>query len=452
LFQDHCVLYERSHEAGAPALTVLDRRHNNRPYRLVLPPEAASGKLQPGLNQDFAATVVRFSITSPILPDVTYECHLADRTLSELHRERLPGRPAFDPANRYACQRVLVPSSPGGEKGQEEEQEQEEVEKIPLTLAYRRDLQPGADTRHPVLLMGYGAYGVCLDVGFRPELLPLLERGWLLAFAHVRGGGEKGRRWHAQGKGAHKLKSLLDYVSCADWLVEQGWTGPGLIAAQGGSAGALVVAGAAHRRPELFGAMVLKAPFLDFRRTMTDPTLPLTVHEYDEWGDPRRSAGLGMDLISPYDTLPTEAPSFPPSLLLASLADDRVKGWEAAKYAAKARSMRLLGVGLCRRRHHHHHQQQQQQQQQQEHHHHHPEVLLRMEGDHGHEGPPTHAEMLQQAAFEQAFMLSRVGRGEPKGGSEGEGGRSSVLRAPRRRGGGRDRERYLLPVPPLAFW
>lgn len=448
LFKDFCVLYERSHATGAPTLRVFDRQPKNAsssPHRPTLPLEATAGKLQPGLNQDYRAERVRFSVTSPILPDVAYEYHMAARRLEELHRETLPGRPPVDPARRYRCQRVLVPSSSTGE-----------AETVPLTLAHRHDVQPGPGQAHPVLLLGYGAYGVCLSTGFRPELLPLLERGWVLAFAHVRGGGEKGRRWHAQGKGAHKVNSLLDYLGCADWLVEQGWTRPRRIAGHGASAGALVVAGAAHRRPELFGSLVLKVPFLDFRRTMTDPTLPLTVHEYDEWGDPREDPAVAARLaaLSPYDSLPAEARAFPPTLLLASLADDRVKGWEAAKYAAKARGVRLVpaaaaagqdgdacdggsggggGDG-------------------------HPEVLLRMERDRGHEAPLTHAEMLQEAAFEQAFMLTRMGvveegmaaaaaaaadGGEARSGRRGPGG----LR--RRGSSGR---RYLAPVPPLAFW
>ncbi len=449
LFQRFCVLYERSHEAGAPALTVLDRRDASlQPHRPVLPAETASGKLQPGLNQDYTASRVRFSATSPILPDVTYEYHLAERRLVELHRERLPGRPPLDPAGRYSCQRVLVPSSSSAALSSSGRLE---APTIPLTLAHRRDVQPGAgQLPHPVLLLGYGAYGVSLSVSFRPELLPLLERGWVLAFAHVRGGGEKGRRWHAQGKGPHKLNSLLDYLRCADWLVEEGWTRPGLIAGHGASAGALVVAGAAHRRPELFGSLVLKVPFLDLSRTMADPALPLTVHEYDEWGDPRDDPAVAARLaeLSPYDTLPPAAPCFPPTLLLASLADDRVKAWEAAKYAAKARRVRLLlpGPGPAGSGRH-------------------PEVLLRMEGDRGHEGPPSQAEMLQEAALEQAFVLTRMGLGVDRGtgvaggkeeGVTGGGNGDSGRRVPGRRrrgGGGRERrERCLPPVPPLVFY
>ena len=453
LFQGFCVLYTRSHATGAPALRVWDRRRpgdaavssaSSSPsspssHAPALPPAAAAGKLQPGLNQDYRAGRVRFSVTSPILPDVTYEYHMAARRLEELHRETLPGRPPLDPARRYECRRVLVPSSSGDGEG---ETATATTTTIPLTLAHRRDVQPAQQGQghHPVLLLGYGAYGICLSTGFHPELLPLLERGWVLAFAHVRGGGEKGRAWHAQGKGTHKLNSLRDYLCCADWLVAEGWTRPGRFAGHGASAGALVVAGAAHRRPELFGSLVLKVPFLDLHRTMTDPTLPLTVHEYDEWGDLRQDPAVAARLaaLSPYDTLPAEARAFPPTLLLASLADDRVKGWEAAKYAAKARGVRLVpGNGDARGGH--------------------PEVLLRMERDRGHEAPLTHAEVLQEAAFEQAFMLTRMGAGVPEEGDAGEDARTgwkSPGGPPRRRGSSNSSKgrRYLAPVPPLAFW
>lgn len=427
LFRGYCVLYERSHRAGAPTLRVLDRRYGcstgpiATAHRPTLPPAALVGKLQPGMNQDYDVSHVRFSISSPILPDVAYEYDMRTRRLQELYREQLPGRPPLDTdaTARYSCQRVLVPTG-----------EAENEVTIPLTLAHRRDVQPGPEQRHPVLLLGYGAYGVCLSVGYRPELLPLLDRGVVVAMAHVRGGGEKGRAWHAAGKGENKANSLLDYQHCADWLVEAGWTQPGLIAGYGASAGALVVAGAAHRRPELFGALVLKHSFLDLHRTMADPTLPLTVHEYDEWGDPRNAPAVAARLaaLSPYDTVPAEAPSFPPTLLLASLADDRVKGWEAAKYAAKAREMRCHSGGGG------------------------PEVLLRMEGDRGHEGPPSQAEMLMEAAFEQAFVLTRMGVvGLLDGGDDGP---KEVNRggARRRQQHQRGRGMCLPPVPPLAFW
>ncbi len=397
LFQDHCVLYDRLE--GIPSLHVLSRAFPASSHRPALPHEA-TGRLQLGLNQDYRAQAVRFSVSSPILPDVTYDFHMVTRQLTELHRETLRGRTPTS-SEDYQCQRVVVGDA-----------------KVPLTLAHRRAISPRVPA--PVLLQAYGAYGVSLDLGFRPELLPLLDRGWVVAFAHVRGGGEKGRRWHAQGKGMHKMNSVLDYLACVEWLVQEGWTQPGMLAGHGASAGALVVAGAVHRHPRLFGAMVLKVPFLDVLRTMTDPSLPLTVHEYDEWTggkDPRTDARVQAHLkaLSPYDSLHGVTAPLPPTLVLASLADHRVRYWEAAKYVAKLRD--VTGGKT--------------------------EVLLRMEGDRAHEAPAAQTDMLHEMAYEAAFMTTRLGldvkeRGEEKT-REGK-------RRPRRG------HQYLPEVPPLVFW
>eukprot|EP00624_Nannochloropsis_granulata_P004669 evm.model.NODE_33510_length_18588_cov_30.463848.4 len=448
LFHDHCVLYERLH--GTPSLRVIARHPSSSSscshlptssspfHRPVLPREVETGRLQPGLNQDYFADVVRFSLTSPILPEVTYEYNMKERQLIELHRETLRARPPAKKQQQqqqgYECQRHWVQSR------------HDEVQ-IPLTLAHKRDLLRPA----PVLLLAYGAYGVSLDLSFRPEILPLLDRGWVIAYAHVRGGGELGRRWHAYGKGAKKINSILDYLSCVEWAIERGWTRPGLLVGQGASAGALVVAGGIHRCPEVFGGMVLKVPFLDLTRTMTDPSLALTVHEYDEWTegrDPRmdREVEARLRELSPYDSLDLLLPStaagergggggkaLPPTLVIASLVDHRVRYWEAAKYAAKARGVREGERS--------------------------GEVLLRMEGDRAHESPMAQTDVLQEAAFEAAFMITRLGLEEKDEEGHGEGrveqgkgeGRG---RGARRRAGraARLKPRHLDKVPPLVFW
>lgn len=465
LFHDHCVLYGRV--GGVPALYALDRLHTTPSslpsppfssfHRLSLPSEAETGRLEPGLNQDYRAHALRFSLSSPIIPDVTYEYDLKTRYLREYHREILPSRPPL---------RVQGNSGSGAQEGQEAYECQRQWVKndddhmlIPLTVARRRGLKGPL----PTLLLAYGAYGVSLDLSFRPEVLALLNRGWAVAYAHVRGGGELGRWWHTQGKGRRKMNSVTDYLWCAEWLVRSGRSRPGWLVGHGSSAGALVVAGAVHRQPSLFGAMVLKVPFLDLARTMMDPALPLTVHEYEEWTDgtdPRREPALQamLQALSPYDSLGLlstpyadwrpessrgvadspgsekdscdlrsfECNSLPPTLLLASLADARVNYWEAAKYAAKARH--VCGMET--------------------------EVLLRMEGDRAHEGPIAQTEMLQEAAFEAAFMITRVGLTEgredvmQRGTAQNERRKGTVWR----RRAGYEISRRMGPVPPLVFW
>jgi oligopeptidase B len=307
---------------------------------------------------------VRFALTSPVLPRITFDYDMGQRALTVLQHEAMD-----DGQNgRYVCTHVLTPATP------------EHPISVPLTLAHKEGVD--LDGSNPVLLLGYGAYGVCVDVGFKVEYLPLLQRGWVLAFAHPRGGGELGRAWHQDGRGERKGNSIVDYLRCAEWLVEEGYAKKGRVAGYGGSAGGLLVAAAANRRPELFGAMVLKVPFLDIVRTMCDPTLPLTIHEFDEWGDPGSEAKVlqAMHAYSPYETLPGGGARYPDTLVLASLADDRVRYWEAAKWVAKARQACPSSL-----------------------------FLLRVEASRGHAGHATQSDMMYESAFEGAFLISALG-------------------------------------------
>lgn len=259
-----------------------------------------------------------------------------------------------------------------------------------------------------------------------------------------------GKKWHVQGTKIHKHNSIDDFLGCVDYLLKEKWTQKGYIVGQGASAGALTVAGAVHRRPDLFGAMLLKVPFLDVCRTMTDPSLPLTVHEYDEWGDPniqahththeqeREKVLAGLKAVSPYDSLDvyiSPDKPLPPTHILASLTDHRVHFWEAAKYVAKAREKcdggggggGDGGGGESKK----------------------SEILLRMEGSRGHESATAQTEMLLEAAYEQAFMISRLELDQEEGEEMEEERRSR-----RRERGGRNRRRarYLGDVGPLVFW
>lgn len=288
---------------------------------------------------------------------------------------------------------------------------------VPLTLVHHTSLSPaqGRSSNHapPVLLIGYGAYGVSLDLSYHPEYLPLLTRGWVLAFAHVRGGGERGRWWHGAGRGKDKPNSFHDYIACAKWLIQEGYTRPGRVVGMGGSAGGLLVGVAAMREPQLFGAVVLKVPFLDMANTMKDPTRPLTVHEYDEWGD--ATDPQVMDLLrsySPYDNL-TPQSSLPRTLVLSALMDDRVAYWEAAKWVAKARH--VLGPQRS------------------------SQVLLRVDGDQGHFGPVTYTGLLEEAAFEQAFMMKALGE------------EATVMKTGQQRGKKSTAKKYMVPPPDLSF-
>ncbi len=240
----------------------------------------------------------------------------AEASLRLLKRDALAG--AFS-AGDYRVERIEVGSAA-----------------VPVTALRHRDTPLNGSA--PLWLYGYGAYGESLDPGFDADRLSLLDRGVIIAYAHVRGGGERGARWHDQGRAAHKANSYADFVAVADALVERGYAAANRIIAVGGSAGGLLVAAALNRRPKRFAAALLQVPFVDVLSTMLDPSLPLTELEYAEWGDPRREADYrAMASWSPYDNLREAA--YPAVLATAGLHDGQVAYWEPAKYIARLRQL-----------------------------------------------------------------------------------------------------------------
>ncbi|OZJ02303.1 hypothetical protein BZG36_05197, partial [Bifiguratus adelaidae] len=196
---------------------------------------------------------------------------------------------------------------------------------------------------NPVLMRSYGAYGVPTEVDFRVENFPLLERGWIIALPHVRGGSELGRRWYNGGKLLKKKTSMTDFISVAEWLVKTGLTSPRYLSAMGTSAGGLLVGASGCMRPDLFRALVLRVPFIDPLSAMLDPTLPLTQVEYLEWGNPQMDAAAYdyMASYAPYDIIPTvdqlPTATAPSILLSGAVKDQRVNYWQILKYVARTR-------------------------------------------------------------------------------------------------------------------
>jgi oligopeptidase B len=208
--------------------------------------------------------------------------------------------------------------------------------KIPVSVVHRRDTP--IDGTAPTLLYGYGSYEYSIEPSFRSSRLSLLDRGFVYAIAHVRGGGEMGRGWYEAGRLEHKMNTFTDFIACAEHLIAAGYASAAHLAARGGSAGGLLMGAVANLRPDLFAAIVAEVPFVDVVTTMLDPTLPLTITEWEEWGDPREPGAYArMKAYSPYDNV--RAADYPALLVTTGLNDPRVQYWEPAKWVAKLREL-----------------------------------------------------------------------------------------------------------------
>jgi oligopeptidase B len=267
---------------------------------------------------DPRAERVRWTLTSMVLPLTTLDFDPASGDSSERRRERVPG---FE-ASRYASDRFWAVARDGT--------------RVPVTLAWRRD-RGAQDGRAPLLVRGYGAYGLSFDPEFRPQRLSLLDRGFVLAIAHVRGGSELGEAWYAGGRLANKRNTFTDFIDATQALVDAGWGDAERVFAEGGSAGGLLMGVVANEAGRLYRGIVMQVPFVDVVTTMLDGSLPLTEQEWTQWGDPRRADDYARMLAySPYDRI--AAQDYPPMLVTAGLWDAQVPYHEPAKFVARLRT------------------------------------------------------------------------------------------------------------------
>ncbi|MFN3860897.1 MAG: S9 family peptidase [Roseateles sp.] len=274
--------------------------------------------------REFDAPRVRFAYNSLTTPNSTYEAELATANLSLLKVAPVQG--GYD-ASLYASERLWVKAADGTQ--------------VPVSLVWRKDKRRAGP--QPLLLYGYGSYGIPSDPRFASPRLSLLDRGVIYAIAHVRGGGDLGRQWYLDGKLAKKMNTFTDFVACAEALVKHGYTQPSQLIIHGGSAGGLLVGAATNLRPELFKAVVAQVPFVDVLNTMLDASLPLTTEEYIEWGNPNKADEYAwMRAYSPYDNLKPAA--YPALLAKTAINDSQVPYWEAAKYVAKLRTLNTSGA------------------------------------------------------------------------------------------------------------
>jgi oligopeptidase B len=305
------------HRNGLAELDVLDlatRARRTFPARDVLHSVYLAD------NRELDAPFVRVYSTSYLSAGAWSAWDFATGKVTVLKETPVPG--GFEP-QRYVTERIEAVAKDGT--------------RIPISLAYRKDVT--RDGAAPVWLEGYGAYGVQNDVTFSPAAVVLMDRGVVLATAHVRGGGELGKAWHEQGRLAAKMNTFTDFIACAEHLVAARWTRPSRLVVQGGSAGGLLMGAVTNLRPELFQAVIADVPFVDVITTMSDPSLPLTVTEYEEWGNPARPEEYAwLRAYSPYDNL--AAKGYPAMLVRSSYNDSQVFYVEPAKYVARMRALK----------------------------------------------------------------------------------------------------------------
>ena len=343
-------------ESGLPVIEV--RPQGVQPYRLQLPDAAYSLHVQNSL--EFTSTVIRLRYEALNRPAQIRQLTLADGTQEVLKETPVEG--PFD-ADAYESRRIWATAQDGTQ--------------IPISLVGRRD---SFGKPAPLYLYGYGAYGHSLDPWFSHARLSLLDRGFVFAIAHVRGGGDLGEAWYRAGKLEHKPNTFSDFIACAEQLLADGYTTSERLAISGGSAGGLLIGAVLNMRPELFGAAVAEVPFVDVLNTMLNADLPLTVTEYDEWGDPNQpEVHERIKAYAPYENIRAQA--YPALLAVAGYNDSRVQYWEAAKWVAKLRATRTDDNLL----------------------------LLKTEFGAGHGGMSGRYQALKDVALEYAFVLKVFG-------------------------------------------
>ncbi|MCO7568833.1 S9 family peptidase [Pseudomonas chlororaphis] len=345
-------------EGGLPIIEVYPQ--GLPAYRVQLPDAAYSLHVQNSL--EFSSERIRLRYEALNRPAQVRQLQLADGQQQVLKETPVLG--PFDP-DAYVSQRLWATAADGTQ--------------VPISLVVKRECL-GQPT--PLYLYGYGAYGESLDPWFSHARLSLLDRGVAFAIAHVRGGGELGEAWYRAGKQEHKQNTFSDFIACAEHLIAQGLTSAQQLAISGGSAGGLLIGAVLNQRPELFRAAIAEVPFVDVLNTMLDPELPLTVTEYDEWGNPEEPEVYArIKAYAPYENVRAQA--YPATLVIAGYNDSRVQYWEAAKWVAKLRATKTDDNPL----------------------------LLKTELGAGHGGMSGRYQGLRDVALEYAFILNILGLG-----------------------------------------
>jgi len=358
-FTNHLVIYER--KGGLPIARVQKLSSGEENYITFPEPTYA---ISEGNNAEFNTTTLRFNYTSLITPlsVFDYDMETNERELKK-ETEVLGG---YD-RTQYKSEWLMATAKDGTQ--------------IPISIVYKQGITK--DGKNPLFLTGYGSYGMSYPASFSSNRLSLLDRGVVFAIAHIRGGGEMGRKWYEDGKFLQKKNTFTDFITCAEYLIAERWTASDRLAISGGSAGGLLMGAVMNMRPELFKVVVADVPFVDVVTTILDTSLPLSAMEWEEWGNPNDKVYYDyMKSYSPYDNV--EAKDYPDTLITAGLNDSRVKYWEPAKWTAKLRELKTDNNLL----------------------------LLKTNMGAGHGGASGRYESLKELAFDYAFVLERLGLGE----------------------------------------
>jgi oligopeptidase B len=367
-------------------------------HQISFPEEVFS--VQPGGNPEFDTQVLRFTYTSLVTPVSVIDYDMATRAWTERKRQAVKG---YDPS-QYRSKREFAVAADGARipvslvwrdgrdgrhcEGAEHPKQSGRLDRdagYPIASSAsppRNDTRPASRVPSPLLLRGYGAYGINYDPVFSSNAVSLLDRGFVLAIAHIRGGEDLGRPWYRHGKLLEKRNSFSDFIASAEHLIATGWTSPDQLVIWGGSAGGLLMGAVVNQRPDLFAGVVAQVPFVDVLTTMLDESIPLTVMEYEDWGNPNVPEYFEyIRSYSPYDNVHPD--HYPAMLVTAGLNDPRVGFWEPAKWVAKLRTMKTDSNPL----------------------------LLRTHMGAGHSGASGRYDVLREVAEEYAFVV-RVGTGQ----------------------------------------
>lgn len=354
LFKDYMVVWERA--KGLIQVQIRNMKNGDSHY-IEFPEPVYSA--DPGPNPEFDSKILRLNYVSLVTPQSVYDYHMDTKKMDLLKQREVLG--GYD-KTQYTSERVFAPSYDGKE--------------IPISLVYKTDLFK-KDHSNPMYLYVYGAYGYSMDPYFSTSRLSLLDRGFVFAIAHVRGGGEMGRQWYDDGKMLNKMNTFRDVIWSSEYLIARGYTAKNKLVLSGGSAGGTTVGASMNMRPDLFEIVVAQVPFVDVINTELDPTIPLTTIEWEEIGNPHEEKYYRYMLqYSPYDNV--QETDYPTLLVTTSLNDPRVAFWEPAKWTAKLRAMKTNNNPL----------------------------LLKINMDAGHGGSSGRYDFLKEIAFEYVFILS----------------------------------------------